>query len=115
VNLAVTTGLLMWRIMINLTKETFSKSLDENDIMIVDFWADWCGPCLKVAPILEAIESWYDLPIYKVNVDEQTELAQKYEITSIPTLLVFEKGIPVKKLVGAYPKHKLVKELEGWI
>lgn len=114
-NLAVTTGLLMWRIMINLTKETFSKSLDENDIMVVDFWADWCGPCLKVAPILEELEDEYKVQVYKVHVDEQTELAQKYEITSIPTLLVFEKGIPVKKLVGAYPKHKLVKELEGWI
>ena len=101
--------------MINLTEETFSKSLGENDIMIVDFWADWCGPCLKVAPILEELEDEYKVQVYKVHVDEQTELALKYEISSIPTLLVFEKGIPVKKLVGAYPKHKLVKELEGWI
>ena len=101
--------------MINLTEETFSKSLGENNIMIVDFWADWCGPCLKVAPILEEVEHEYNIQIAKVHVDEQTELAQKYEITSIPTLLVFEKGIPVKKLVGAYPKHKLIKELEGWI
>ena len=55
--------------MINLTEETFSKSLGENDIMIVDFWADWCGPCLKVAPILEELEDEYKVQVYKVHVD----------------------------------------------
>jgi len=99
----------------NLTTETFSKALESNNILIVDFWADWCGPCLKVAPILDEISSEYNAIIVKVHVDENPELSTKYEVSSIPTIMVFEKGIPVKKLVGAYPKHKLVKELEGWL
>lgn len=99
----------------NLTTETFSKALESNNILIVDFWADWCGPCLKVAPILDEISSEYNAIIVKVHVDKNPELSSKYEVSSIPTIMVFEKGIPVKKLVGAYPKHKLVKELEGWL
>jgi thioredoxin 1 len=99
----------------NLTTETFTKALESNNILIVDFWADWCGPCLKVAPILDEISSEYNATIVKVHVDENPELSFKYEVSSIPTIMVFEKGIPVKKLVGAYPKHKLVKELEGWL
>jgi thioredoxin 1 len=99
----------------NLTTETFTKALESNNILIVDFWADWCGPCLKVAPILDEISSEYNATIVKVHVDENPELSSKYKVSSIPTIMVFEKGIPVKKLVGAYPKHKLVKELEGWI
>jgi thioredoxin 1 len=99
----------------NLTTETFTKALGSNNILIVDFWADWCGPCLKVAPILDEISSEYNATIVKVHVDENPELSSKYEVSSIPTIMVFEKGIPVKKLVGAYPKHKLVKELEGWL
>lgn len=99
----------------NLTFETFSKALEDNNILIVDFWADWCGPCRKVAPILDEISSEYNIEIAKVNVDENSELSSKYEVSSIPTILVFEKGIPVKKLIGAQPKHKLIEELQGWL
>ena len=99
----------------NLSNETFSKALDENKVLIVDFWADWCGPCLKVAPILDEISNEYNVQIAKVHVDEQQDLATKYDISTIPTLMVFENGIPVKTVVGAQPKHKLVKEFEGWI
>jgi len=81
----------------NLTNETFSKALDDNKILIVDFWADWCGPCLKVAPILDEIATEYNIQIAKVHVDEQQDLATKYDISTIPTLVVFENGIPVKK------------------
>ena len=99
----------------NLTSETFSKALEDNTVLIVDFWADWCGPCLKVAPILEEIANEYNVKIAKVHVDEQQILAANYDISTIPTLMVFENGIPVKTVVGAQPKHKLVKEFEGWI
>ena len=99
----------------NLTSETFSKALEDNTVLIVDFWADWCGPCLKVAPILDEIASEYNVSIAKVHVDEQQSLAANYDISTIPTLMVFENGIPVKTVVGAQPKHKLVKEFEGWI
>lgn len=99
----------------NLTSETFSKALEDNTVLIVDFWADWCGPCLKVAPILDEISSEYNIEIAKVHVDENPETSSKYEVSSIPTIMVFENGIPVKKIIGAQPKHKLVKELEGWL
>ena len=99
----------------NLTSETFSKALDDNKVVIVDFWADWCGPCKKVAPILDEIASEYNITIAKVHVDEETDLAQKYDVSTIPTLLVFEDGLPVKRVVGAQPKHKLVEEFEEWI
>ena len=99
----------------HLTSETFSKALDNNDIVIVDFWADWCGPCIKMAPILDEISSEYQAEILKVHVDENPDISSKYEISSIPTIVVFEKGIPVKKIVGAHPKHKMIKELEGWL
>jgi len=81
----------------NLTNETFSKALEDNKILIVDFWADWCGPCLKVAPILDEIANEYNIQIAKVHVDEQQDLAVKYDISTIPTLIVFENGVPVKK------------------
>lgn len=99
----------------NLNSETFSKALQDNKVIIIDFWADWCGPCKKVAPILDEIVSEYNVPIAKVNVDEEISLSQKYDISTIPTLLVFEKGVPVKRVIGAQPKHKLVKEFEGWL
>lgn len=101
--------------MINLTSDSFDKALQENDIMIVDFWADWCGPCKKVAPILEEISNERSVTIGKVHVDEQQDLAIKYDISSIPAMVVFEKGVPVKKVIGAQPKHKLLQEFEEWI
>ena len=99
----------------NLNSETFSKALQDNKIIIIDFWADWCGPCKKVAPILDEIQAEYNIPVGKVHVDEEISLANKYDISTIPTLMVFENGIPVKTVIGAQPKHKLVKEIEGWL
>jgi thioredoxin 1 len=99
----------------NLNSETFSKALQDNKIIIIDFWADWCGPCKKVAPILDEIQAEYNIPVGKVHVDEEISLANKYDISTIPTLMVFENGIPVKTVIGAQPKHKLVKEFEGWL
>ena len=81
----------------NLTSETFSKALEDNNVLIVDFWADWCGPCLKVAPILDEISSEYNVTIAKVHVDENPETSSKYEVSSIPTIMVFEKEYQLKK------------------
>jgi len=99
----------------DLTNETFSKALNENKILIVDFWAEWCGPCRRVAPILDEIQEEYQVPIAKLNIDHHPELADKYQIGSIPAMVVFENGVPVKTIIGARPKHILVKEFEGWI
>jgi thioredoxin 1 len=98
-----------------LTEESFSQSVASKNIMIVDFWAEWCGPCKRLSPILDEISSEYNIEIGKVNIDDYPELASKYNISSIPAIIVFEKGIPVKNIVGAQPKHKMIKELEGWL
>lgn len=99
----------------DLTKETFDKALNDNNVIIVDFWAEWCGPCRMVAPVLEEIQDEYKVTVGKLNIDDHPELADKYQIRSIPAMIVFEKGIPVKTVIGARPKHVLVKEFEGWI
>ena len=99
----------------NLTDETFSNALEDNNILIVDFWAEWCGPCKRLSPILDEIQEEYQVQIAKLNIDDHPELADRYEIRSIPAMIVFENGAPVKTVIGARPKHILVKEFEEWI
>ena len=82
---------------------------------MVDFWADWCGPCKKMNPILEELSSETGLLIGKLNVDENPGKSQEYSVQSIPTMVLFKDGNPVHTLVGAMPKHRLLKELAEWI
>ena len=100
-----------------LTTDNFVQTIQDNDIVLVDFWADWCGPCKRVAPILEEIakDSEGKLRIVKLNTDENPQVTARYGITSIPTMHVFQGGEIVKTLVGAMPKPKLVKELEHFL
>ena len=97
-----------------LTKENFeSEVLNAKGVVAVDFWATWCGPCRMLAPILEQVDAELNgkAKIGKVNVDEQMELAVKYKIEVIPTVIFFKDGVEVKKSVGVVDKNQIVSVL----
>ena len=98
-----------------ITDDTFGQAILENELILVDFWADWCGPCKKMNPILEELSSETGLLIGKLNVDENPGKSQEYSLQSIPTMVLFKDGNPVHTIVGAMPKHRLLKELAEWI
>ena len=100
---------------IELTKQNFQSEVAESkEMVLIDFWASWCGPCRMVSPIVDEIaeESPAGVKVCKVNVDEQPELAQQFQVMSIPTLLVMKDGKPVASSVGARPKQFIVKMIE---
>ena len=99
---------------IEVTDASFQAEVIESETpVLVDFWAPWCGPCRVVAPVLEEIaQERENLRIVKLNVDENQQTAAKYQVLSIPTLILFKNGEIAKKVVGAYPKRKLEAELE---
>ena len=97
-----------------VTESSFEQEvLQSEKPVIVDFWAEWCGPCHAVSPILEKIvdERDNDLKLVKVNIDEEPSLAQKYGIVSIPTMILFRGGEPAAAAIGAQPKGALEKSL----
>ena len=96
-----------------ITTDTFdTEVLGSESPVLVDFWADWCGPCHAVAPVLDQIvEERSDLRLVKVNIDEEQELARRYGVMSIPTMILFEGGEPKAAAMGAQPKSMLEKNL----
>jgi thioredoxin 1 len=101
-----------------VTDETFeAEVLKSSKPVIVDYWAEWCGPCRMIAPVLEEIASEYGekIDVVKLNVDENPGVAQRYQILAIPTLNVFQNGEVVKQIKGAKPKAALLKDLAEFI
>jgi thioredoxin 1 len=103
---------------VHVSDATFEEAVGGADTpVLVDFWAEWCGPCKMIAPTLEEIATEHKqrLRIAKLNVDDNPETAMRYNVMSIPTLLVFKGGEPVKRLVGAKGKGQLLQDLAEFI
>ena len=98
-----------------ITDNNFNQSVSENNLILVDFWAEWCGPCKMLSPILDEISNETGLLVGKLNVDENQEKTLQYGVSSIPTMVLFKDGIPVHTIIGAKPKHKILKELAEWL
>lgn len=99
---------------ITLTNDTFQQEvLSSSGVVLVDFWASWCGPCQMMAPVVDEIAAAYpSVKVGKVNVDEQQELAMQFHIESIPTFMIFKNGVAAHRLVGVQPKEAITALLK---
>ena len=101
-----------------VTDATFAADVEQADVpVLVDFWAEWCGPCRMMNPILEEFAAAHDgrMKVVKLNVDENPEAASRFKVLSIPTMLVFQDGQVVKQMVGAMSRQRLDEALAEWV
>jgi len=98
-----------------LTDDNFEEVVKSNGLVLVDFWAEWCGPCKKVSPILDEISEEHGILVGKLNIDENPVKTAEYSVSSIPTMVLFEDGVVIKTIIGAKPKHKMLEELAQWL
>ena len=97
------------------TDNNFDNILASHKLVLMDFWAEWCRPCKMFSPVIEEVSVDTGIWLGKINVDENPEKTLEYEVNSLPTTILFKDGLPVKKIIGAKPKHIMMKELEEWI
>ena len=103
---------------VTLGDATFDEHVKGSEVpVLVDFWAEWCGPCKMIAPILEEIadEQAGKLQVAKLNIDDNLDVTRRYDVMSIPTLILFKDGEPAARLVGAKPKGQLLQELSAYL
>ena len=100
--------------MIHFNKETFETALAEGKLMMVDFWAEWCGPCQMLGPVIESLAEQYEgkAVVGKVNTDKEPELAISYQVSGIPTVIFFKDGKEIDRKVGVMPPDAFVQVLE---
>ena len=103
---------------VTLSDATFDEEVNSaSEAVVVDFWAEWCGPCKMIAPILDEIaaEQAGKLTIAKLNIDDNPDAARRFDVMSIPTLILFKDGVPQKKVIGAKGKGQLLEELSAFL
>lgn len=103
--------------LIVLTKENFDETIKENDVVLVDFWADWCGPCKMLLPVIGGIADEFvgKAVVCKVNVDEQPELAERFSVETIPTVIIFKGGEEQTRSIGFRQKPQIVNLIEKYL
>lgn len=98
---------------IKLTSTNFDEEVLKNkETIIVDFYADWCGPCRAMGPVLEEVAEEKKVRLGKINIDEEDRLAERFNVMSIPTIIVYKNGEPAKTYVGVTPKEKILEDLK---
>jgi thioredoxin 1 len=103
---------------VTLSDATFDEHVKSSDVpVLVDFWAEWCGPCKMISPVLEEIaeEQAGKIQIVKLNIDDNLEVTRRFDVMSIPTLILFKDGEPEVRMIGAKPKGQLLQEIAAYL
>ncbi len=101
---------------VKVTDEDFDEFVEEYDVVLIDFWAEWCGPCKRLGPIIEELaeEMQGDVAFGKLDVDDNKAKSSEYSVSSIPTMIIFNEGEVVDKMIGALPKEDIKEKLEKY-
>ncbi len=98
-----------------VTDDNFESTINSHKLIMIDFWAEWCRPCKMFSPIIEEVSQETGIWLGKMNVDDEKIKQVEYQVTSIPTTILFKEGKPVKIIIGAKPKHVMLEEIKEWI